>query len=262
MKCLSFPAGKTAPITGEKANCRVFPRSRRVCEHFLGSYQNLTGRTVWKFGCLLRKEAEGQTQSCWVLAACILRLSLWKWDEQLKFLMSAVTYSCCNVAWPLLLKPAGVSGLVMFPLLDFPSKLKITNASSQRAHTSRKMGKSAPVLSHRTQPTKGHTACIMKITRSGYFLHSTAATLMCFLNSYGFSLFKEVKIKKPPCKSVSLTAWNRETKKFLSPASTCSNLIRTTISSCTEEMASSSAGHCSTTVLHRASLTNMKTNSW
>lgn len=74
-----------------------------------------------------------------------------------------------------------------------------------------------------------------------------AITLMCFLNGSGYSLFKEANFQKAPCKHVSLTAKTRETKKFLSPASTCSNLISTTISSYTTEMASSSPGDSSTT---------------
>lgn len=90
------------------------------------------------------------------------------------------------------------------------------------------------------------------------FLHSNATALMYFLNGYGFSLSKEAKFQKNPCKSVPLTARNRETKKFLSRASTCSNLISTTISSCAKEIASASAGHSSTTVLHRDSVTNPK----
>lgn len=64
------------------------------------------------------------------------------------------------------------------------------------------------------------------------------------------SPYSEAQFQKAPKVNMFLSLPKKkkkpETKEFLSPASTCSNLISTAIYSCTKAMASST-GHSSTT---------------
>lgn len=122
------------------------------------------------------------------------------------------------------------------------------------------MGKSAPasVTGH------NHPEGIQTALQNDHELSFSCTVLLlhwCISWEAKVFLFKEAKFPKPPCKFLSLTSRNGETKKFLFPASTCPNLISAMASSHAKEATPFSVGGSNRTALCRGSLTDVKTTS-